>query len=96
MTLGVSVLVQSVYSVRDLKGETYSLPFFAVNDRVAMRMFGDACADRGTPVGLHPEDYLLFRVGVWNADNGALAGTESPIPVWSGVEAAKAARMEVA
>lgn len=86
------MLVQQVYSVYDLKGEGFSQPIFAVNDRVAMRLFGDAVKDPETPVGRHPEDFALFRVGVWNSENGQLAGTESPIPVWTGLEAAKSVK----
>lgn len=84
------MLVQSVYAVYDLKAECYSSPFFAVNDAVAIRMFTSACLDRETPVGSNPADYAMFRVGVWNSDNGALAGTDVPVPVISGVEAVKA------
>lgn len=83
------MLVQNVYSVFDLKGETFSQPFFSATDASAMRLFGDAILDRETPVGRHPEDYALFRVGVWNADNGSMAGTDVPIPVWTGLEAMK-------
>lgn len=83
------MLVQNVYSVYDLKGEVFSQPFFSVNDSVAKRLFGDGCQDVETPVGRHPEDFVLYRVGVWNSDNGAIAGTDSPVPVWTGLEAMK-------
>lgn len=82
-------LIQNVYSVRDLKAEVFASPFFAPTDLAAKRLFGDACQDVETPLGRHPEDYALFRVGVWNADNGVIAGTEVPIPVWTGLEAIK-------
>jgi len=83
------MLVQNVYAVFDLKAECFSQPFFAVNDGVAVRMFTAAVGDRETPVGRNPEDFALFRVGVWNVDNGALAGTDVPIPVVSGLECLK-------
>lgn len=86
------MLVQNIYSVFDLKGETFSQPYFAVTDGVAMRLFGDACLDPETPLGRHPEDFSLYRVGVWNCDNGVVAGTDVPIPVWTGVEAMKGKR----
>lgn len=81
--------VTNVYAVYDLKAEVFSQPWFASTDRAAMRMFGDGCLDPETPVGRHPEDYALYRVGVWNSENGALAGTDSPVPVWTGTEAVK-------
>lgn len=84
------MLVQNVYSVYDLKAETFSQPFFAVNDAVSRRMFGAAVQDPQTPVGHHPEDFVLYRVGAWNAENGAIAGCDAPIPVVTGLELKKA------
>lgn len=81
------MLVLNVYSVRDLKAECYSQPYFASNDAVAVRMFSDVCKDVETPIGAHPSDYALFRVGVWNTESGSLAGTDVPIPVMTGVDA---------
>lgn len=86
------MLVFNVYSVRDLKAETYSQPFFSPNDGTAMRAFSDGLRDPQTVMARHPEDYALFRVGVWNTDNGAIAGTDVPIPVISGVEAMRMGR----
>lgn len=82
-------LVQNAYSVYDLKAETFSQPIFCPTDESAIRLFSDACRDPETPVGRHPEDYCLYRVGVWNADNGTMAGTDVPVPVFQGLELLK-------
>lgn len=84
-----------MYAVYDLKAESFSQPFFAVNDAVASRYFVDGVRDTDTPVGRNPQDYQLMRVGVWNSDKGLVAGTDGPIPVMSGLDAAKLAVREV-
>lgn len=83
------MLIQAIYAVYDLKAESFSQPFFAVNDAVASRLFVDGVRDRETPVGRNAADYNLMRVGAWNADKGLVAGTDAPIPVMSGLEALK-------
>lgn len=88
------MLVQNAYSVFDLKAETFSLPMFAITDEVAKRLFADVVAYREGSIGAHPEDYVLFRVGVFNSDTGAMAGTDGPISVWSGIEAMKSHSQE--
>lgn len=83
-------MLSHVYSVYDLKAEAFSpQPFFAVTDGVAKRIFQEALLGDNA-IARHPEDYVLFRVGVWNSETGALAGTEAPVQLWTGMEAAKA------
>lgn len=89
------MLIQSMYAVYDLKAESFSQPFFAVNDAVASRIFVDGVRDPEVPVGRNPGDYQLMRVGVWNQDKGLVAGTDAPIPVLTGLEAAKLAAQGV-
>lgn len=79
------MLVLNVYAVYDLLGESYGQPYFTANDKTAVRMFSDACKDPETPVGRHPQDFALFRIGVWNSDSGSLAGTDVPVPVVTGL-----------
>lgn len=83
------MIVQDVFAVRDLKAESFGTPFFAVNAAVATRMFSAAISDDQTPVGRNPEDFALFRVGVWNSETGALAGTDAPIHVVSALSLVK-------
>lgn len=63
------------YSLYDVKSLTYSPPFFAVSDGVAVRMLADLVSDLNTSVGRHPKDYTLYRVGEFDDANGELLPT---------------------
>ena len=65
-------MITNAYSLFDRKALIYSQPFYAPNDSVAMRTVGDACADPNTNLGRHPGDYVLFFVGSFDDQKGAL------------------------
>ena len=60
-----------IYLVYDKVAEHYHAPMYQLNDGVAMRMFRDACMDVDTKIGMHPEDFSLWKGGLWNAQTGA-------------------------
>lgn len=61
------------YSVYDRKALVYGAPFFAPTDGSAIRSFADLSNDINTTVGRHPSDFVLYCVGVYDDQNGALA-----------------------
>lgn len=63
-----------VFSVFDGKAAIYSTPIFQHTDAMASRAFLDACSDKETPVGRHPEDYTLYYIGEWDEFLGKLTG----------------------
>lgn len=65
-------MIVNGYTIYDRKALTYSPPFFAVADGLAVRMFGDLVADRNTQVGRHPADFVLYRCGAYDDANGSL------------------------
>ncbi len=60
------------YSVYDLKALIYSPPFYAHNSAVAIRNVRDSMAGGGTSLSAHPADYVLYCVGEFDDQNGAL------------------------
>lgn len=67
-----------IYSIYDTKAEHYGDPVFIRTDAEARRMFGQVATDTKTEIGRHPEDFLLFRLGTWDPENGLItpeAGT---------------------
>lgn len=60
----------NVYSIYDVKAGVYQRPFYAGADGEATRAFSDLVTDGEHPVGKHPEDYSLFRLGVFDDNNG--------------------------
>ena len=65
-------MIVNGYTIYDRKALTYSPPFFAVADGLAVRMFGDLVGDTNTQVGRHPADFVLYRCGGYDDSNGSL------------------------
>ena len=81
----------NVYSIFDVAAGVYQRPFFCQADGEAMRAFGDLCMDAEHPVGKHPHDYSLFRIGTYDDNKGALVG-EAPECMANGLEMVARAR----
>ena len=75
-----------VFSVYDRASGVYDRPWCAVSDAAAQRAFTDLCQNKDHPIGLHPDDYTLFRIGTWTDDTGAIVG-DPPEKVINGLEA---------
>ncbi len=63
---------QNIYSIFDTASGLYSRPFFSTSDALAKRDFGNIATDAEHPIGMHPEDYTLFRLGVFDDNRGEL------------------------
>lgn len=75
-----------IFSVLDVKAAAYLPPFFLRNENEARRVFGDACNDANHQFGRHPEDYICYRVGIWDDAVGAVAPDQVHSLVAKGVE----------
>lgn len=64
----------NVYSIFDRASGVYDRPWCAHSDRSAGRSFTDLASDPEHPIGKHPEDFTLFRIGTWTDDTGTLEG----------------------
>jgi len=64
----------NAYSVYDNKSLVYGVPFFAPTDGSAIRSFRDLANDTNTTVGRHPGDFVLYCVGLYDDQQGALSG----------------------
>ncbi|WNK14824.1 MAG: nonstructural protein [Microvirus sp.] len=73
------------FAVLDEKTEAFLPPFFVVAPGQAIRLFTDGCADRESPLGKHPGDYKLYRIGSFDDAAGGLSG-EQPVLMCSGAE----------
>ncbi len=66
-----------IYSVYDTASGVYQRPNFARADGEIMREFQNLCVDKTHPVGQHPEDYSLFRLGIFDDQNGKIVNEEN-------------------
>jgi len=76
--------MKGVYSIQDTMAQAwYQLSLFH-NDQAAQRMFLDLCKDPNTPVGAHPEDHILFALGMWDEQEGKLVSFDTPRSICHG------------
>jgi hypothetical protein len=78
-------MVLKIYSVYDVKVQSYSTPFFAINDSVALRSFVQLRLDPSTTVHNFPDDFRLYCLGEFSDTGGALCPLDSPALIDSGV-----------
>ncbi len=62
----------NTYSIFDTATGLYSRPFFTQSDGEAIRSFSDISCDAEHPIGKHPEDYTLLRLGTFDDTTGKL------------------------
>lgn len=65
-----------IYSVYDSKTQAYMPPFTANNDGVAVRHFQAGITQPGL-IQSNPEDFSLWRIGLWQIETGHLEATDS-------------------
>jgi len=70
-----------VFSVRDLKAEMFSRPFFSKAPGEAIRSFSMECENPESMLHRYPDDYQLYRVGEFNELTGELVYTGPSAPV---------------
>lgn len=81
----------NIYSIFDSASGLYSRPFFTQSDAEAIRSFSDIAQDADHPIGKHPEDYTLFRIGTFD-DNSALINNEANESLCTALERISAMR----
>ena len=66
----------NIYSIYDTATAAYMRPFFLQSDGQATRMFGDLAQNADHEVGQHPEDYSLYRIGIYDDQTAKLIPQE--------------------
>lgn len=65
---------QGMYAIFDKKMNNFQSVFVVPNDAVAIRSLSDFLkSPNGSLLSQHPEDFVLFKVGVWSPENGITA-----------------------
>lgn len=62
----------NLYAVFDRASGVYDGPIPGQADGTMIRQFTDMCCNPEHQIGKHPDDYTLFKVGVWNDGTGEL------------------------
>jgi len=69
-------MILKVFAVRDVKASAFLQPFYSPSVGSALRAFGDAVADTNCPFNKHPEDYVLYEIGIYDDSSAELAPNE--------------------
>ena len=75
-----------IFAIYDSAAGAYMRPFFTRSDPEALREFGNLCNNADHPIGAHPEDYSLCRIGSWDDVSGHING-EKPVTLRTALEA---------
>lgn len=65
-------MIRSLYTVRDIKAQTFCNPFASLNDMTARRDFAHAANDKTHPLGQNPGDYSLALIGTFDDESGEI------------------------
>ena len=65
-----------MYTVFDSASASYDRPFVAPSDNAAIRSFSDIAVGDEHPIGKHPEDYSLYRIGAYDDNKAELEPTD--------------------
>lgn len=79
-----------VVAVRDSAVDAFSRPFFVPSIPVAVRSFRDEVANPESPMFKHPEDYVLWELGVFDEDDGRFENLAAPRQVLRAVDVKEA------
>lgn len=80
-----------ICSVYDKRAEFFDRPFTAQSNGEMIRAFTDIAVNADHPIGQHPEDYSLYRIGYFD-DVSGLITPEDPILLINGLEAVQQSR----
>ena len=65
-------MTKQVFAVYDKAAEAYTAPFVVHGEGLAVRMFQDLCRQDGHDFNRHPDDYTLFKIGVFDDSTGKI------------------------
>lgn len=66
-----------VFSIFDVKSGIFNPPFMCRATGEAVRSFSQLANDKTTQVGMYPEDYILFEIGLFD-DETAVYEQDKP------------------
>lgn len=66
-------MIEIFCAVHDRQLNAFMRPFVAQSPGQAIRSFRDEVNREGSEMNRHPEDYTLYRVGVWDQQTGEIA-----------------------
>lgn len=88
------LVVKSIYTIYDSKGETYTEPMFHDNDAVAIRWASGVVNNPEHPLARFPEDFTMFLLGEYDPNTATFDIRETPKSVLRFTEIAQPTPMK--
>lgn len=76
---------QFVFVIRDSVSGVYDRPMVSRSEGEMIRDFGDIARDSKTRIGMHPEHFSLWNIGVYD-DNTGMVEPSEPVHVINAVD----------
>lgn len=74
-------MLHHMYSIYDAKACAFNVPFFFANDALAIRAAQTTIADKNTQFARYPDDFVLYKVGVFDDQTGESTGYSPAVHV---------------
>lgn len=71
-------MITKIYSLKDLKTDTFKQPFFQHSKGEALRTVTDLAKDPQSIVQRYPDDFHLYEIGTYNDENADIRVHETP------------------
>jgi len=68
-----------IVSVYDNAAKAFSRPGFSPNEHIARREFGEFCNQADHPFCKHASDFVLFELGEFDDESGAITAHKAPL-----------------
>lgn len=69
----------NIYTVHDIKANTYGVPLNFANNVEALRSFEQAVKDPNTTIAKYPSDYNLVHIGSYDPFSGVITPTSEKV-----------------
>lgn len=83
-----------LFSVRDVKADSFGAPMSMATRGLAKRSFGDACMSKDSELNRYPSDYSLYELAEYEPNSGTIIPHPTPVYIQSAAEAISDARLQ--
>ena len=75
-----------LYCIYDVSEQRYGIPMAQTNDATAMRGFAHEAMKPDSIWNSHPQDFILYKVGVFNSGTGEITAYPAPERICSATD----------
>ena len=79
-------MIYRIFTVYDQQAKAHITPFFLPQEGQAIRTFSDMVNNPDHQFGMHPEDYTLMELGIFDEEEAAFSLLEVPNVLGTGVK----------